>query len=512
MAHKKRYKKLSRQLCEQAVVECFKGKWRRNDVLTFIEKYAGIPRDDIKIDDLSGSWKYKNEAVEAIGLAMLGIVEDLVDHGIEPDDMEPVTIRQRPDGMTGKIRDIALLCIMHQLIGHITKLMIEPLIQARLLPTQHASIPGHGQTMLKDQMLRYFLKESLGIEYVRKTDVVHAYASLQYDVCIDLVMMEIPKARYAIGLLKYLKSVAPGGHLIIGGYLDAWLFNFAMSYAIRYLYTLGSTRRGKKIPYVIRCGTFMDDFSIGSGSIKGEQRAVKALDKWMTKNQHLQIKETTGIIKLLPIEEEKRRRNLPRPGQRGVPMLDMAGYRISRTHITIRRRVFKRARRQLIRGYRELKRDGTLRRERAQKIIWNIRKEWRNCMIYLNVDADQKPEKVMMENLPGGAMTVRMADNIKEYRQEDAKDRKMYRFDEVVFELPADSTITTKQIEDDFEKYWEYGKTDQAGKDEDMKDDEPDPESGGMTRAEMTVEIQKLQEKNEMLESCLLEMSELVYA
>ena len=109
-------------------------------------------------------------------------------------------------------------------------------------------------------------------------------------------------------------------------------------------------------------------------------------------------------------------------------------------------------------------------------------------MIYLNVDADQKPEKVMMENLPGGAMTVRMADNIKEYRQEDAKDRKMYRFDEVVFELPADSTITTKQIEDDFEKYWEYGKTDQAGKDEDMKDDEPDPESGGMTRAEMTVE------------------------
>lgn len=168
MAHKKRYKKLGRQLCEQAVVECFKGKWRRNDVLTFIEKYAGIPRDDIKIDDLSGSWKYKNEAVEAIGLAMLGIVEDLVDHGIEPDDMEPVTIRQRPDGMTGKIRDIALLCIMHQLIGHITKLMIEPLIQARLLPTQHASIPGHGQTMLKDQMLRYFLKESLGIEYVRK--------------------------------------------------------------------------------------------------------------------------------------------------------------------------------------------------------------------------------------------------------------------------------------------------------------------------------------------------------
>lgn len=133
-------------------------------------------------------------------------------------------------------------------------------------------------------------------------------------------------------------------------------------------------------------------------------------------------------------------------------------------------------------------------------------------MIYLNVDADQKPQSVTLEELPGGKKIVRMADNIEEYFQEETKDRKMYRFDEVVFELPADSTITQEQIEEDFEKYWKYGKTNQAGKDEDMKNDEPEPGEEGMTRAEMSVEIQKLKEKNEMLESCLLEMSEVVYA
>ena len=140
-------------------------------------------------------------------------------------------------------------------------------------------------------------------------------------------------------------------------------------------------------------------------------------------------------------------------------------------------------------------------------------------MVYLNVDADQKPQSVTLEDLPGGKKTVRMTDNIEEYFQEETEDRKMYKYDEVVFELPADSTITQEQIEKDFEKYWEYGKTDQAGKDEDMKDDEPEPGEEGMTRAEMTVEIQKLkeknevlEEKNEMLESCLLEMSEVVYA
>lgn len=367
--HSKRYRKLTRQLCEEAVEECFKGKWRRNDVLTFIEKYAGINRDDIKIDDLSGSKKYKTEAVEAIGLMLWGTVEDLIEYGTEPEDMVPVVIRKRPDGMTGKVRDIALLCIMHQLLGHVEKLMLEPLFNARLLPTQHASIPNRGQTLLKDQARRYFLKESLGINYFRKTDVVHAYQTLMYSACVDLVKKEIPKARYAIGLLEYLGTVAPDGHLIIGGYIDAWLFNYAMSYAIRYVYSLGSTRRGKKIPYVIRCVTFMDDFALASGSIKGQQRAVKALDKWFRKEQKIELKETSGIVKLLSIEEEKHRRNLPKKAQRGVPMLDMAGYRISRTHVTIRRRVFKRARRQLIRGYKELKRDGTLRRERAQKII-----------------------------------------------------------------------------------------------------------------------------------------------
>lgn len=367
--HTKRYNKLSLELCRKAVIECFRGKWRRNDVLTFIEKYTGIPRDDIKIEALSGAWIIRTEAVESIALALLGVIEDLEQRGIEPEDMEPPAIRQRPDGMTGKVRDIALLCILHQLLGHVTKLMLEPLFHARILPTQHASMPGHGQTRLKDQVHRYFLRESLGVVYFRKTDVKSAYKSLQYSVCLDLIRAELPKATTIFALMEYLGRIAPGGHLIIGGYLDAWLFNFAMSYAVRHLFTLGYTRRGKAIPYVIRCDTFMDDFVILSGSVKGQVRSVKALDKWLMKHMDLNLKETTGIVKLLPIEEEKRRRSLPRPAQRGVPMLDMAGYRISRTHVTIRRKVFKRTRRQLLRGWDELQRTGTLRRGRAQKII-----------------------------------------------------------------------------------------------------------------------------------------------
>ena len=365
--HTKRFKPLSLELCEDAVRECFDGKWKRRDVLAFIEKYAGIPRHEILLEYLTHDRIIREEAIHTIGLYLWGVLEDLV-AGKEPEDMTPVKIRQRPDGMTGKVRDIALLCILHQLIGHAAKQMMEPLLNARLLPTQHASIPGHGQTRLKDQVRRLFLSD-IGIRYYQKTDVVHAYASLQYSVVIGLVRKECPKANDLICILEYLGKLAPDGHLIIGGYLDAWLFNFAMSYAIRFIYTLGETRRGKFIRYVLRVETFMDDFGLLSASVKGLKRTSAALDVWMRENLHLRLKYTTGIVKLMSIEEEKRRRLLDKPAARGVPILDMAGFKIARTHTKIRGRVFLKARRQFLRAYEELQRTGTIRIIRAQKII-----------------------------------------------------------------------------------------------------------------------------------------------
>lgn len=365
--HTKRFKPLSLELCEDAVRECFNGKWKRRDVLAFIEKYAGIPRHEILLEYLTHDRAIREEAIHSIGLYLWDVLEDLV-AGHEPEDMTPVKIRQRPDGMTGKVRDIALLCILHQLIGHAAKQMMEPLLNARLYPTQHASIPGHGQTRLKDQVRRLFLSD-VGIRYFRKTDVVHAYASLQYSVVIDLVRKECPKAHELICLMEYLGKLAPGGHLIIGGYLDAWLFNFAMSYAIGYIYTLGETRRGRSIRYILRVETFMDDFCLLSASIKGIKRTSAALEIWMRNNLYLDLKYTTGIVKLLSIEEEKSRRILDRPAARGVPVLDMAGFKIARTHTMFRGRVFLKARRQFLRAYEELQRTGTIRNVRAQKII-----------------------------------------------------------------------------------------------------------------------------------------------
>lgn len=367
--HTKRCNKLSIKLCEQAVKTCFDGKWRRNDVLSFVEKYAGIPRDEIKLEELTGERTARNEAVRSCALALFETLTEIIE-GEGPDSVEPVIVRPRPDGMTGKIRDIALLSIMHQLIGHAAKLMLDPLFKAKILPTQHASLPGHGQTRLKNQTHKYFLKESLRVKYVVKTDVVHAYESTTYEVVIGFIKRDLPKAHDLHAILGYLGRIAPGGHLIIGGYLDAWLFNYLMSYATRFVYEQASVRRGKKIRHIVRCVTFMDDFAYLSKSIKGLKGSTRNLDKWMQRELNLRLKWTSGIIKLLPIEEETRRRAIPHgKARRGCPVLDMAGFGICRTHIMIRPRVFLRARRQFLRAWNELQRTGTLRRVRAEKLI-----------------------------------------------------------------------------------------------------------------------------------------------
>lgn len=85
----------------------------------------------------------------------------------------------------------------------------------------------------------------------------------------------------------------------------------------------------------------------------------------------------------------------------------------------------------------------------------------------------------------------------------------MYRFEEVVFDLPESVTVTKEQIEADFATWWEYGK-----KDPEIKEPEiPEPGTPDtMTKAEMSKAIKELQQQNTMLVDCLLEMSEVVYA
>ena len=364
---KQRYNDLNHDLCVRAVLEAFQDKWLRRDVVQLANKYGGVSYGQLKQAKETANLCPILEAAEGIALELEERILELLDGDEDALDLEPVEISIRPDGMTGKLREIADLSPMHQAFGHLVKLGLDPLLDAKLEYGQCASIPCRGQTGLKRRVERWLRRKGLGIRFAKKTDVKHAYNSLLYATCIGIIQKAIPAAMWILATLKALSRNAPGGHLIIGGYLDAWLFNFVMSYAVRYVLSLCKERRGQKVPLVVRAVTHMDDFGLLGRRLADVVSATRKLARWIEKELHLTLKPGKET-KFLSVEEEHRRRKESSPAKRGCPCLDMGGFRMRRTYTTVRKCIYLRARRTYLRAGKEARRRGWMDIWRAYRI------------------------------------------------------------------------------------------------------------------------------------------------
>ena len=362
------WREFSMDVCWLAAEKCFREKWRRGDLRTFIEEWTGYSRGEL-LEDEAAHGRLSGEIKWNVLHEVACVVYDMVDgilHGKDP-ELDAVTVRPRRDGGTGKVRDIAMLCYRHQLLGHTVKIGMEKLLDARIEPTQHASMPERGQSGLARQVRR-MLRRKLGIKYFQKMDGIHAYASVQYAKVAEIIRKEIPRGGWIHACMRALGAAAPGGHLIIGGYLDAWLFNFAMSYGVRYVLGLKKSRRGNESPLVIRVVTFMDDVVLMARSESGLKQAVRKLGEWLADMYCMGTRTTSGIVKLLSVAEERERKRRHGAG-RGVAAIDAGGYRISRTHTTIRKRNMPRIARCFTRAWREYQETGTMKRQRCGQVL-----------------------------------------------------------------------------------------------------------------------------------------------
>lgn len=359
-----RCRPFDRALALEAVETLCQGKWQRNDILCMYEEWAGIPRRAILLSLVADGRQLRRSAADDLATTLEQLVSDIQEG--HPPDLAPVSVTQRRDGMTGKVRDIAYLEPLHQLLGHVAALMLRPLLDARITPWQHASLPGRGQTGLARQVRRLLRKR--GVRCSQKTDIHHAYASTRYDLILEQIQREVPRARLLHALLRFLAAMAPGGCLIIGGYLDAWLFNLVISYALRDVMQSGRMRRGIWQRDVICATAYMDDVALHARSPTALHRAVKHLTGYMARQWGLEVRTTTGIIRYLDADDERARKSA-KHGRRGCPRLDMGGYVIGRTHMIMRPRVAIRAIRAYDRAYREITVTGTLTKQRAQAIM-----------------------------------------------------------------------------------------------------------------------------------------------
>lgn len=347
---------------ELAVVECFRNKRSRKDFQRLLCKTGKITKREIVEDQLNKDFKRTLEAESEVAKML---TQRIINRDLQ---LKPIRQFQRIDGLTQKLRDICQESPEQQVFEYIGVYALKPLLRAKILPIQYGSIPNKGGVAGKRKIERLLRKKFHGKVVALKGDVTKAYPSVTIPVVMEMLRRDIGKNKVLLWFLGAFMSNYPGNHLCIGGYLPAWLFNYVMSYVLRYIYEQAQIRRGKRnrLVYAIVC--YADDFTI-YGDVSKLKKAMKKATIWAHDKFGLKIKDIWQFYQVASFDEERENLEERRKGsKKRTPGVDMMGYVVRRRYTTIRGRVFRRIRRQVLRAWEDFKAKGF--------IPW-----WRACRI-----------------------------------------------------------------------------------------------------------------------------------
>lgn len=347
---------------ELAVVECFRNKRSRKDFQRLLCKTGKITKREIVEDQLNKDFKRTLEAESEVAKML---TQRIINRDLQ---LKPIRQFQRIDGLTQKLRDICQESPEQQVFEYIGVYALKPLFRAKILPIQYGSIPNNGGVAGKRKIERLLRKKFHGKVVALKGDVTKAYPSVTVPIVMEMLRRDIGKNKVLLWFLGALMSNYPGNHLCIGGYLPAWLFNYVMSYVLRYIYEQAQIRRGKRnrLVYAIVC--YADDFTI-YGDVSKLKKAMKKATIWAHDKFGLKIKDIWQFYQVASFDEERENLEERRKGsKKRTSGVDMMGYVVRRRYTTIRGRVFRRIRRQVLRAWEDFKAKGF--------IPW-----WRACRI-----------------------------------------------------------------------------------------------------------------------------------
>lgn len=347
---------------EKAVFECFRNKRSRNDFQRLLCRTGTITKKELAEDRLNKNLERTMAAESAVAKIL---TQRIINREL---NLKPIRQFQRVDGLTHKLHDICQESPEQQVFEYIAVYALMPLFRAKLLPVQYGSIPKKGGVAGKRKIERLLRKKFRWKVSVIKGDVQKAYPSVTVGLTMNMLRRDVGKNKVLLWFLGALMSNYPGNHLCIGGYLPAWLFNYVMSYVLRFLYEQAQIRREKRhrLVYAIVC--YADDFSI-YGDLSKLKKAMKKATVWAQDKLGLTIKKVWQFYHIASLEEEEKNLIERKNGsKKRTPGVDMMGYVVRRRYTIIRGRVFRRIRRQVLRAWEDFKTKGF--------IPW-----WRACRI-----------------------------------------------------------------------------------------------------------------------------------
>jgi hypothetical protein len=244
--------------------------------------------------------------------------------------LKPILYTRKYDDSSKKWREIGIQDIKQQIYDYIAVRGMKELIP-RIGKYQCASLKKRGQIYCANAVYNHLQDKS--IKYAAKLDIRKYYESIPKDKLMEWLKRHI-KNEFLLWLINELIGTYKKG-LSIGSYLSQYLANLYLSdlyHELEGLHRIRIARSGRIKTYkVVSFQTFyMDDILILGKSAKHVMRAVEYIIQRISE-MGLTIKDNWRCFKI------------------GNSFIDIAGYRIYRDHMTIRRDNLKRTRRAYIR-------------------------------------------------------------------------------------------------------------------------------------------------------------------
>lgn len=348
----------NRDLIARATYKCLKGKYKRNDTLELLSDTSGLKKNEIN----NIYCRYGINGVKPfIEILIDTIRHELINKSIS---FYPIWYKDKADPSSHKIRHIGIQHVKQQIYDYIAIEGLKPLF-SYIGVHQYASIKERGCIKGIKTIKRWLRNKSL--KYFAKLDIKKCYPSIQHDKLIAFLEKHI-KNDMLMWLIRTLINTFESG-LSIGSYLSQYLCNLYLAQIYHLIGHLHKVRKHKNgttdnIRLVYHELFYMDDILIMGVAAKDMHKAVKEIIKYC-KTLGLKIKDS-WFVKQMPFANKKQDKSF----------IDIMGFRIYRTHITIRKRVFKRIRRISIRLYKKIKTHQKILESHARKIIsyWGLLK------------------------------------------------------------------------------------------------------------------------------------------
>lgn len=324
------------ELIRESVHNCIRNKPRRRGLVKFIRRNTKLSSDMIYKSVVNQPVKYKDVLRTGDYWTVICMVANVLYGEILNGKLQlsPIQIQHRIDACSLKTRTIGIQSVKQHFYDHLAVLVLKDFIR-RIGEFQVASIRGRGQSYGLRHIKKWIKNDK--IKYVAQLDISKCYESIDKKRVSQFLSKYIKNAK-VLWFINSLLSTHPGIGISIGSYLSQYICNLFLSQAYHFIKEKVGYIRQKKtcvqkyVSYVKHVLFYMDDILLLSTNKRHLDRAILEVKTFLSQCMGLSVKSTWRKF-----------------GLTNSNFIDSMGFRIYRDKVTIRKRIFVKLRRIVLR-------------------------------------------------------------------------------------------------------------------------------------------------------------------